>query len=146
MTFLCLACAVTPRLTRGMVDSSCGSVVGQHHADRARVRLRHAGDPAQMTLTLGRLLGEDVAQERARALDLAARTDAETLRGALFRLELGHGLPFVSCDAGWLRAERLTTAAVACLVPRGKRRRYDTTAWCSASRGSSPAAASFPPS
>src|SRR5262245_24760543 len=91
MTFLCLACAVTPRFTLGMAVSSA---IGKHHAHRAAVRLVHLRGAAQVALPLGRLLREDVAQERSAALDATAALDLEALRSALFRLQLGHVDPF----------------------------------------------------
>src|SRR5262245_19233409 len=87
MTFLCLACAVTPRFTRGIEWSSA---VGKHYAHRALVRIVDLRRAAQMTLPLGGFLGEDVAQKRSAALDATAALDLEALRSALFRLELGH--------------------------------------------------------
>src|SRR5689334_14815104 len=86
ITFLWAARAVTPRLTLGMAVSS----VGQHHAHRGPVRGVHFGTPAQVTLALGVLLGEDVARESLAALDAAAGALPEALgRGAL-GLQLGH--------------------------------------------------------
>src|SRR5689334_15161527 len=81
-TFLWAARAVTPRLTRGMAVS----LVRQHHVDGTPVCVMDAGAAAQVTLTLGVLLGEDMARERLAALDAAARALPEAFGGAALGL------------------------------------------------------------
>src|SRR5450631_4417097 len=69
------------------------SAVGQHAAHRlvvGRVQIHRA---AQVTLALGRLLGQDVAFERLSTLDRAAGPNFEPLRSALLGLHLRHFLP-----------------------------------------------------
>src|SRR5262245_13111055 len=61
----------------------------------------HTGRAAQMALVLGRLLREDVALERLRALDAAAGAGLEALGGAALGFRLGHCItPVLS----WRRA------------------------------------------
>ena len=54
----------------------------------------HAGTAAQLTLALGGLLGEDVAQKRAAALDAPAGSDLEALLGAALGLHFRHDCSF----------------------------------------------------
>src|SRR6187402_3139897 len=75
-TFLCRARAVTPRLTLGIARSLR---VRHHGAHRIHVGAMDLGGAATLTLGLCRLLGEDMAVERLRALDRAASAHAETL-------------------------------------------------------------------
>src|SRR6185503_3879793 len=67
--------------------------VRQDRQDLPLVRLVDLGAAAQMALTLGALLGEDVAHVGLRALDPAARAHAETLRGAALGFHLRHDEP-----------------------------------------------------
>src|SRR5262245_26246783 len=50
---------------------------------------------AELSLPLGRLLGQDVAPVALGVAELAARGALETLRGTPVRLHLRHGLPFL---------------------------------------------------
>src|SRR5262245_58236735 len=64
--------------------------VRHHGAHRLLVGGVYARRPAQVTLALGGLLGEDVAQVGFAALDRTALADREALRGAALGLELRH--------------------------------------------------------
>src|SRR6185295_15127587 len=96
-TFLWRARAVTPRLTLGMARSS--TRVRQHHADGPLVAVVNVGGAAQLALRLRRLLGQNVALERLRALDRAAGADLEPLGGRFLRLHLGHSIAPVNYPA-----------------------------------------------
>src|SRR5688572_1440368 len=75
--------------------------VRQHRADGGRVGAVHGAPATQLALRLGALLGQDVALERAAALDAAAAAHAETLRRAPLRFHLGHCCSLLfSYDAG----------------------------------------------
>src|SRR5438552_3231871 len=104
-TFLCFARAVTPRFTRGICRLL---LVRQHRLQGVLVSGVGHDRAAQMTLTLGRFLGEDVAQICTAALELAAGELLETLRRAAFRLHFRHGLLLFSYSAGrsWRRLLR----------------------------------------
>src|SRR3970282_1109951 len=67
-----------------------GLLVREHHADRALVRRVHPGRAAQVSLALGVLLGEDVAQERLAPLEPAAGELLEALGRAALGLQLRH--------------------------------------------------------
>src|SRR4051812_33498025 len=69
-----------------------------------------------MTLTLGRLLREDVAQICAAALELAAGELFKTLRRAAFRLHFRHGLLLLSYSAGRSAEETFKAWTTACLA------------------------------
>src|SRR5688572_32836390 len=90
--------------------------VRQHRLHLPLVAVVDLGGAAQLALPLGALLGEDVAHERLRALDAAARAHGEALRGASLGFHLWHDLPFslFSYDAGRLAARALDAAAVTC--------------------------------
>src|SRR5687767_12304057 len=64
--------------------------VRQHRLHLPLVAVMHLGGAAQMALSLGALLREDVAHERLRALDAAAGADGKALRGAALGFHLGH--------------------------------------------------------
>src|SRR5690606_2495202 len=73
--------------------------VRQHGPNRRDVGRVDIGGTTQLTLVLGRLLGEDVALERLSSLDGATRADLEALRGASLGLHLGHIDPFALSNA-----------------------------------------------
>src|SRR5574341_996125 len=85
----------------------------QHRADRCLVGLVGFGAAAQVALTLGALLRKDVAHVRRRALDPAARADAEALRGAPLGLHLRH--------------DERTPSLSSSLTPGGPRLREDAS-------------------
>src|SRR5262249_22626979 len=71
------------------------SGVRQHGLDRGRVGAVEPGGAAQVPLVLGRLLGQDMALERLRALDAAAAANAEALFRAALGLHLGHDCSYL---------------------------------------------------
>src|SRR4030095_6933240 len=64
--------------------------VRHHGLDRVHVGAMDAGAATKLTFVLGRLLGEDVALERLRALDRTAPAYAEALLGARLGLHFRH--------------------------------------------------------
>src|SRR4051812_2676087 len=75
--------------------------VRQHGFDGALVRRADLSGPAQMALTLGAFLREDVAQKRSAALDAAATLDAKAFGSAALRFHLWHYSNSILDDAGW---------------------------------------------
>src|SRR5690606_36235784 len=75
-------------------DSRHGSLLEsgkrQHRAYGLDVRRMNLGGGTQLTLVLGRLLGEDVALERLGTLDGATRANGEALGSTPLRFHLGH--------------------------------------------------------
>ena len=72
-----------------------GLHVAEHAADKGLVSLRDQGALAQVPLTLGALLGEDVPGVRLVAADLATASQSKALCGTAMGLELRHGSSFV---------------------------------------------------
>src|SRR5258706_1852057 len=68
--------------------------VRHHGLDRVHVGAMDAGAATKLTFVLGRLLGEDVALERLRALDRTAPAHAEALLGARLGLHFRHDAQF----------------------------------------------------
>src|SRR5258708_14317718 len=64
--------------------------VRHHGLDRVHVGAMDGGAATKLTFVLGRLLGEDVALERVRALDRTAAAYAEALLGARLCLHFRH--------------------------------------------------------
>ena len=77
--------------------------VRKHRGDGSGIRRMHFGRTAQMPLVLGRLLGEDVALERLRALHRTASAHAEALLRARLGLHLRHdAVPLFAAHRGAL--------------------------------------------
>src|SRR5690606_16574218 len=70
----------------------CGllSSVRKHGANQLFIGSMNFGHAAQLTLRLGRFLGQDVALERLGPLDPTTRAHLESLLGAALGLHLGH--------------------------------------------------------
>src|SRR5437762_329933 len=101
--------------------------VRQHRAHRALVGRMDFGGAAQLADALLRLLGEDVALERLRALDASARAHLEALGSAFLRLHLGHDCSCFSLTPGGpgfgLLMHRLSLVC-------GPKARFTLTAYC----------------
>jgi len=90
--------------------------VRQHGAHRAHIgRIDLLGAP-QLTLPLGGLLGQDVAQKCAGALYAAAPLNRKTLGSAFLGLHLGHvnASIFDIAPGGPLRERFQTSAQLVC--------------------------------
>src|SRR5262245_7322165 len=87
---LFLGCSTGSGEHEGSIPSFIPLLIGKHRAHGRLVRRSYGRAAAQVSLALGVLLGEDVAQVRLVALDPAAGALLEALRRGAPRFQLGH--------------------------------------------------------
>ncbi len=81
-------------MSRPLHTLDAPTLIRDHALDLARIGLVHDDGLVELALALGGLAGQDVADERVSAFDLAGRGLLEPLRRTAMRLQFRHTLPW----------------------------------------------------